>query len=242
MKNWLRHRVTRHMLFWVAVMGFFLLMQLPAHLLAGAEVHVLVMFTNQLPLSLLATYSLLYGLLPLLLVRRRVALFLSGLGVWLFVCWLLTALLRVFGFLAMSGHAGAPKQALQWTDYLTLPYTFFTVLVTAGVACAIKVSNEWYKQRQISQQLLQRKLQTELQLLKAQLQPTFLFDTLRMLHTLTSQKSASSPAAVLHLSALLRYLLYDSQQAMVPLASEVEMIQHYVALEQLRLGNQWRYR
>ena len=63
-----------------------------------------------------------------------------------------------------------------------------------------------------------------------------MFDTLRALQALTAQKSPAAPAAVLHLAAVLRYLLYESPQAAVPLADEAELLQHYVALEQLRLG------
>lgn len=110
------------------------------------------------------------------------------------------------------------------------------MLLIAGLACAIKVYDGWHEQQQLRQHLLQQQLQVELQLLKAQLQPAFLFQALRTLRALTAQKSPESPAAVLHLSALLRYLLYESRQDAVPLADEVEMLHHYVALERLKLG------
>jgi LytS/YehU family sensor histidine kinase len=110
----------------------------------------------------------------------------------------------------------------------------FAVLATGGLPCAVKGVNYW--QRQLRVQLEEQRLRTELELLKSQPQPPFLFSTLRTLHALTTQKSPESPAAVLHLSALLRYMLYESPQAAVPLADEVDMMRNYVALERLRLG------
>lgn len=116
--------------------------------------------------------------------------------------------------------------------------SFFCLLVVAGGASGMKVFNGWHVQQQLSQLLRQRQLKTELALLRAPLQPTFLFNSLRTLHTLTAQKSTESPTAVLELAALLRYLLYESAQETVPLAKEADMLRHYVALEQLRLGPQ----
>ena len=113
---------------------------------------------------------------------------------------------------------------------------FFTLLLAAGIASAVKVFNEWYEQRQLGEALRQHQLRTELELLKAQLQPAFLFDALRSLQSLAAQQPAAAPAAVLHLAAVLRYTLYESPRDAVPLAGEAAMVRHYVALEKLRLG------
>ena len=127
---------------------------------------------------------------------------------------------------------------LGWAEMVgDLNFSFFSLLMMAGAASAIKVVDYWYEQRQLSQQLEQQKLHTELELLKAQLQPTFLFDTLRTLRGLTAARAPEAPTAVLHLAALLRYLLYESPHDAVPLADEVAMLRDYVALERLRLGS-----
>ncbi len=238
MKTWLRNRVVRHVLFWAAVMGFFFSIQLPAYFIAGTKLEVWTLFLNQLPGSVLATYLLLYGILPRLLRRRQPAVFLLALAGWVLASAGLTGLIQAFfdHVVVPSAFGEAPAQAFRWTKYLNPTYTFFTLMVTAGAASAIKVVNDWYAQRRLQQALLQRKLHAELQLLKAQLRPAFLFNTLRTLHALAAQKSPDAPAAVLHLSALLRYLLYESPRDAVPLADEAEMMQHYVALEKLRLG------
>jgi hypothetical protein len=227
----------RHGLFWAATLGTNFLMQLPAHFAIGTDLYVGGLFFNQLPASLLAIYPLLYGVLPRLMRQKQLPLFLVLLAGWLLATVVLTNLTRSFYDLVIVPNVFGvmPSWVYDWTDLTYLSYTWWVLIITAGAASAIKVMNGWYEQRQHQQELLQRKLQTELELLKAQLQPTFLFDTLRTLHKLTTQKSAESPGAVLHLAELLRYMLYESACDVVPLADEVAMIRHYVALEQLRL-------
>ncbi|WP_310391737.1 sensor histidine kinase [Hymenobacter sp.] len=235
---WLESRVVQHALFWVVVLGLNFLIQLPAHFAIGTKLYISGLFFNQLPAALLTIYPLLYGLLPRLLRRQQLLLTLALLAGWVGFTVVVTGLTRAFfDFVVQPGLFGIPpRQAFSWDEYLMLSYTWFVLMATAGAAVAVKVMNGWYAQRQLQQALLQRQLRTELQLLKAQLQPTFLFNTLRTLHGLTARKAPESPAAVLHLSALLRYLLYESPLDTVPLADEAEMMRCYVALEKLRLG------
>lgn len=77
--------------------------------------------------------------------------------------------------------------------------------------------------------------EAELQLLKGQLNPHFLFNTLNNLYGLAVTKSDKLPDLMLKLSDLLRYGLYDTQAQWVPLSSEVQYIQNYITLEKLRL-------
>ncbi|GAB3833299.1 sensor histidine kinase [Hymenobacter jeollabukensis] len=237
MSTALRHWLVRHGLFWAAMLAFSLIIQLPAHWGNGTRLYVLGLFFNQLPASLLATYPLLYWLLPRLLRQRR-PLTLLLLAAWVVACAPLTMLTVIFfdlGVLPGLFHTRIDP-AFHKVDYWHLNYTFFITLLTAGIAVTVKITREWETQRRQRQQLRQQRLRTELQLLKAQLQPAFLFGTLRSLQHLTAAKGPESPGAVLHLAELLRYMLYESPHDTVPLADEVAMMRRYVALEQLRLG------
>lgn len=243
MKTWIHahQRLLRHLLFWVVASAFLFLIQLPSPLYRGARLYWCSYFLAELPTLLLGTYWLLNGLLPQLLVRRRVGGFLSALVGWMAASALVSNLFWLgYAWVAAPALFGEkPPVAFHWSEVVgDLNFGFFALMLVAGAASAVKVFNEWHRQQQLSQVLRQRQLQAELQLLKAQLQPQFLFSTLHTLHALTLRKSPDSPAAVLHLSALLRYMLYDSQLDAVPLADEVDMMRHYVALEQLRLGPQ----
>ena len=237
MKTWWHYRLVRHGLFWATSTGLLFVVQLPAHFLIDTKLYGWGLLLNQLPVSMLATYVLLYWLLPRLL-QGQVLAFVGLLAGWVAATLLLANTTQAFYtfVLAPALFGGTPGRAFSWQEYHVSSPTWFQLLVTAGGACAIKVMNGWYEQRQLQEALLERRMHTELQLLRAQLQPTFLFDTLHVLRRLTTEKAPTAPEAVLHLSALLRYLLYESPQTSVPLANEVAMMRHYVALEQLRLG------
>ncbi|MDB5235752.1 MAG: hypothetical protein JWR44_2745 [Hymenobacter sp.] len=240
MKPELARRVARHGLFWLALWGFFLFIQLPEHFASGRIIYWREYLFIQLPLSLLTIYPLLYLMLPQLLHRRQLGLFLVLLAGWLVVGAGLAGLLQAFyRHVVLPGLFGENLwPPFQWQEVTGgLTFGFFALVATGGLVCVVTGVNYWYEQRQLSVHLQQQRLQTELQLLKAQLQPPFLFRTLQTLQELTLHKSATAPAAVLHLSALLRYMLYESPLDEVPLTDEVEMMEHYVALEKLRLGD-----
>ncbi|MBB1286028.1 histidine kinase [Flavisolibacter sp. BT320] len=77
-------------------------------------------------------------------------------------------------------------------------------------------------------------INTELVYLKTQINPHFLFNTLNNIHTLVYTQSASAPDAVMRLSSLMRYMLYESNAATVPLSTEIDYLKDYIALQQLR--------
>jgi sensor histidine kinase YesM len=91
------------------------------------------------------------------------------------------------------------------------------------------------KQRRL-QQLEQQQVGMELRLLKAQVNPHFLFNTLNNLYALTLSNSPQAPAVVLQLAELMRYLFTTAPLEVVNLSQEVQHLRHYVELERLRLS------
>jgi LytS/YehU family sensor histidine kinase len=79
-------------------------------------------------------------------------------------------------------------------------------------------------------------LETELNFLKVQIQPHFFFNTLNNLYSLTLKKSDQAPEIVLKLSALMSYMLYESNTSKVPLSKEITYLLNYLDLEKLRFG------
>ena len=77
-------------------------------------------------------------------------------------------------------------------------------------------------------------ISTELQLLKSQIHPHFLFNTLNNLYTLILQGSDKAGDALMRLSDLLRYLLYECDQPKVPLHKEMDALRSFIALHQLK--------
>lgn len=106
-----------------------------------------------------------------------------------------------------------------------------------GLAAFIKVGQHWLERDRASQRLEKEKIEAELNFLKAQIHPHFLFNTLNNLYALTLKKSDKASEVVLKLSHLLSYLLYEGNEPQVPLDKELEVIRTYVALEKIRYGD-----
>ena len=100
----------------------------------------------------------------------------------------------------------------------------------------------WYmidysRQQKMLEEAKQRQLETELLFLKGQINPHFLFNTLNNLYGLAIKKADQAPDAILKLSAILRYLLYESDTQKVSFEREKEIMLAFIDLELLRLTN-----
>lgn len=102
---------------------------------------------------------------------------------------------------------------------------------------AIKILKEAYLNQQINQKLEKEKLENELKYLKTQINPHFFFNTLNNLYALVQQKSDHAPDVILKLSSLMQYMLYETNQNLVPLSKEFETLTNYIELEKLRFGD-----
>lgn len=85
--------------------------------------------------------------------------------------------------------------------------------------------------------LEKEKVTAELNFLKTQIHPHFLFNTLNNLYVLTLQKSEKAPETVLKLSEMLDYILYKGGKSTVTITQEIELLQNYIDLEKLRYGD-----
>jgi sensor histidine kinase YesM len=229
-----RYRVARHVSFWVVCVVFFGLIYgnkviRPSMGISFVEA---VIF---LPTHLVATYFILYWVIPRYLLRGRYGRAVASIAAITVVTAFFSYLLAEYAIIPLRTHLGLPK------PFNTLFAGFMSGLrganTVAGFAAAIKLTKYWYHKNQRTQQLEREKLSAELQLLKAQVHPHFLFNTLNNLYSLTLLKSDHAPEVVLKLSALLRYMLYECNAPQVPLGKEVRMMQDYVELEKLRYGD-----
>ncbi len=86
----------------------------------------------------------------------------------------------------------------------------------------------------IKTKLENEKLTSELAFLKSQINPHFLFNSLNNIYSLAYQKSDKTPEAVMKLSEIMRYMLYESNEATVKLDDEIRYLQNYIELQKLR--------
>lgn len=83
-------------------------------------------------------------------------------------------------------------------------------------------------------QLSKEKMNTEIQLLKAQINPHFIFNSMNNIYSLAYSKSDQAPEAILKLSEMLRYVYYDCNRDEVTLGAELEYIRNYIAFQQMK--------
>ncbi|TKC12344.1 hypothetical protein FA048_01615 [Pedobacter polaris] len=111
--------------------------------------------------------------------------------------------------------------------------TFFSGFVLVS-SCIIKFSVDWFSNEKIQRSLESEKKDMELQFLKSQLNPHFLFNSLNNIYSLAYQKSEKTADAILKLSEIMRYMIYESNDSWVDLSKEVEYVTSFVELQKLR--------
>jgi hypothetical protein len=93
----------------------------------------------------------------------------------------------------------------------------------------------WLEQSNKLEEMAKEKSETELSLLKQQINPHFFFNTLNNLYALSITKDKQTPEVILQLSELMRYTIYKGKEESVKLAEEVKYIEDYIQLQQIRL-------
>jgi LytS/YehU family sensor histidine kinase len=106
-----------------------------------------------------------------------------------------------------------------------------------GIAFAIKTVQKWLVQQNEKHEMEKKNLETELSLLKSQLHPHFLFNTMNNLYALSLEQSSKTSEGIAKLSALLRSVLYECNEKEIPLAKEIELLGNYIDLEEIRYDN-----
>ena len=108
-------------------------------------------------------------------------------------------------------------------------------LLVLGIATAIAMVQHWQQEARLRERLDQQRVEAELALLKAQINPHFFFNTLNNIYSLTLIDGERARAALHRLSRMMRYVLYDTASGEALLSQEVAFIQDYINLMQLRL-------
>ena len=109
----------------------------------------------------------------------------------------------------------------------------YSLIALAVCLCLIA---GWQQQQQRNEALIRARADAEMQLLKAQLHPHFLFNTLNNLYSLALSESPHTAESILRLTELLDYLVYWANKDRVPLSKEVQLLHNYLELERLRHG------
>jgi two-component system, LytTR family, sensor kinase len=224
-----KQRFTHHVLFWLAYYSWSVIVS------ASYDYVFFRAFMSEavnLPLKIVSTYFILYYLLPRYFRKKKYKQF--------FLYFLLVILCGAFIFRITQGFLILPllyeeRPFTPW-DLGRYLWSVFELFSVAAIALSIKIFKMKYEQDSKEQELQKEKLQAELNFLKAQINPHFLFNTLNNIYGLALKNSAQTPEAILKLSELLRFIVYDGSSETIPIEHEVKLLEDYIELEKLRYG------
>ncbi len=141
--------------------------------------------------------------------------------------------INIFSFLVSIFHWHSRRiKHLVW--FYTETYTI-TILYT-GLAYLARFTTKWILDQQIKTELINQNQASELALLRSQINPHFLFNTLNNIYSLVYKKSNQAPTAMMKLSDIMRYMLYEANTDKVLLTKEIEYLESYIELLDLRVN------
>jgi len=146
-----------------------------------------------------------------------------------FICLRLIMMVVVYVYLA-----GMDYEEVTIRFYNIVLETYYSISFTL-MALLIKFMIDWFNTQKQKSELLARTKTSELALLRTQINPHFLFNTLNNLYSLVYKKSDEAPSMVMKLSDIMRYMLYDSNSDKVLLEKEIEYLESFIELNALRM-------
>lgn len=119
---------------------------------------------------------------------------------------------------------------------LTAP-SFFIAAVHGIIALVMRGFINWYDEIKIKEELRRKNYEMESALIKSQLNPHFLFNTINNIDVLITKDSAKASEYLNKLSGILRYMVYETRAEKIPLAGELDYIEKYLELQKIRTTN-----
>jgi len=117
----------------------------------------------------------------------------------------------------------------------TFPGTIMMFLLILIISGGIKIINQWFRSERRTEEIEKEKISTELALLRSQVNPHFLFNTLNNIYSLAIANSPDTATSIMKLSAIMRYVLDDAKSNFVPLDKEIQFLENYISLQRVRL-------
>ncbi|HZY38886.1 MAG TPA: sensor histidine kinase [Mucilaginibacter sp.] len=220
-----------HIFLWVLLVGFFVLVAHNSNKLDTEDLLVLVLLYGIINISVFYLNYLV--LIPLFLNTKKYGIYAAA----------IVGALIVYG-LAKYGVAFIFKQivlmrvkgqAISFGHYFI--GTVFTSLVFLVLSAVLKFTVDWFLNERKQRDLENQRLSAELAFLKSQINPHFLFNSLNSIYSLAYQRSETTPDAILKLSEIMRYMLYESNDNKVDLEKELQYLHSYIDLQKIRFGN-----
>ncbi len=188
-------------------------------------------------LATLFFYFNYYYLIPKLLLKKKTWAYIA-ITLLLVICF--GALINLFAthfFIEITHENVNILPSSDQQEFRKIFMSAITLGVPIIVSSLLRVYIEWKKNEDLRKIIENEKVNSELQFLKTQLNPHFLFNSLNAIYSLSVKKSDKASEAIINLSELMRYMLYEADKDLVLLTREIEYIKNYVQLQRLRLSD-----
>ena len=226
LKKWLSQEMVVHFLLWVLYFVVLAFQKNQHSARFGGPSHLqLVDFVFALNYFLIIIF-INYWLLPRFFYRKRY---------FPFILWSLL----VFGVAILMEEFVLEKLFFPGTNRADRFLGFLPTLLDMGPTILFFVGFKLAWDNQKKQTALERvekeKTESQLQFLKSQLNPHFLFNNLNNLYSYAQENSPKTPEIIMQLSAIMRYMLYESREGLVPLEKEVQYLRDFIRLQELQM-------
>lgn len=186
------------------------------------------------------TYLSIYKLIPEYLIKKRYFLF----GLYSLYTVIVSVYLIVvsvfYGLIYLSNFQYGNMPPISRNLFFVMIAVYLVTLVVSAFKLLKLNLKHSEQKKKLETKILATQLQLkeqELNYLKMQIHPHFLFNTLNTIYGFSLKKADETPEMILKLSNLLDYLLYQADKPFVLLTEEIQHIKDYIALEQLRFNN-----
>ena len=227
-----RYRVWRHIIYWIFHISIWAGFWVVAGITIPYERQLLYM-TVWTPVFILFGYPLIYGAIPYLLLKGKVMQFFLTVLAWGAAGLYLDEASRSYMIIPLQKAIGLDGPIPSGP----LASCYLCMTTSAAIPMVIKFFKLLTIKQKAWMQAKQEQITTELQLLKAQVHPHFLFNTLNNIYSFSLERSPKTPDLILKLSSLLSYMLSDCKTEEVKLEKEIEIMKNYIDLERERYGN-----
>jgi two-component system, LytTR family, sensor histidine kinase AlgZ len=221
-----------HLSFWCVYLSFFIY-QVSAFQ-RGPEINWLRVFTVlsvQVSFAMAIGYLNYFVFLPSFLKHKKAGRYILELGLAFFI--LIIARIFLESYLV----EGPTQERFLYSQRFLLHIITTNIFIVVFLSM-IRFAVDWFEFEANRKSAENERLIAELNFLKAQINPHFLFNTLNNLYYLAYTQSPNTTEVIAKLSQMMRYMIYDSNYLQVPLTKEIEYMQNYISLERLRLNNQ----
>lgn len=232
------YRLGRHFLFWFVCWLFMGFIYGFMAISENQTEHITLSYFEALlylPQHMLLSYGLMYFILPGYITKER---YWSAIGITLILILIvafMSPLIVRFVINPIRGSLSIPLRS-QHGIFFSLMAGLRGSMTVAGFAVAIKLVKLWYQKKTDNERLEKENLRAELEILKGQLHPHFMFNTLNSIYSLALKKSDHTAEAIIKLSNLLRFILTECNSSTIELQKEIEVLSNYIELEKARFG------